>query len=111
MRERYFAANTFLFHQGEPGESLFVIQQGRVEVLRMQPEGMQTVDQLHQGDVVGEMALVTGTPRMASAVAIEPTEVLEIHPRGVRDADVTIPSYPPQYQPSLHAPAEMSFGT
>ena len=77
MHERYFDANTFLFHQGDPGESLFVIQRGCVEVLRMEPEGMQTVDQLHQGDVVGEMALVTGIPRMASAVAIEPTEVLE----------------------------------
>jgi DNA-binding response OmpR family regulator len=77
MRKRYFATNTFLFHQGDSGESLFVIRQGCVEVLRLQPEGMQTVDRLHQGDVVGEMALVTGTPRMASAVAIEPTEVLE----------------------------------
>ncbi len=78
MRPRHFDPDAFLCRQGDPGESLFVIQQGFVEVLIDTADGMTPLNWLRQGDVVGEMALVSGDARIASVVARQPTDVLEL---------------------------------
>lgn len=78
MHPRHFDANEFLCRQGELGASLFVIQYGLVEVFMNSPQGKIPVGRLRRGDVVGEIAVMTGGPRLASVMAIEPTDTLEI---------------------------------
>jgi CRP/FNR family cyclic AMP-dependent transcriptional regulator len=70
---RNIARNAVFIHEGEKGDSLFVILSGRVKVFVADQEGREMVLDIHgPGDYVGEMAL-DGRPRSASVVALEPT--------------------------------------
>lgn len=55
-----------LFHAGEPGEEMYFIQRGEVEIIL--PDGRSIVT-LGAGSFFGEMALVLGSPRNATAIA------------------------------------------
>jgi CRP/FNR family cyclic AMP-dependent transcriptional regulator len=70
---RSIARNTVFIHEGDRGDSLFVILAGRVKVFVADAEGREMVLDIHgAGDYVGEMAL-DGRPRSASVIALEPT--------------------------------------
>ena len=70
---RSIARNTVFIHEGDQGDSLFVILAGRVKVFVADAEGREMVLDIHgPGDYVGEMAL-DGRPRAASVMAMEPT--------------------------------------
>ena len=65
--------------QGEEGTSLFVIADGEIEVVVRQPGGEDvTVDTMARGAVLGEMALLTGDPRAATARARDGALVYEV---------------------------------
>jgi small-conductance mechanosensitive channel/CRP-like cAMP-binding protein len=73
-----FATTEHLIEQGAPGDSMFLLVRGRVEV-RLRREGQTTVvAQLGAGDCLGEMSLLTGDPRTATVVAVAEVEALEI---------------------------------
>lgn len=76
---RLCAAGDTVIEQGEPGHSLFIIVEGAVKVVRRMPDGKQLeLARLGEGSFFGEMALLSGAPRLASVVALEDTEVLEV---------------------------------
>jgi CRP-like cAMP-binding protein len=64
--------------EGDRGRSLFVVASGRLRVEKARPGGALVLARLGEGDFFGEMALLSGDPRMASVVADEDSEVLEI---------------------------------
>jgi CRP/FNR family transcriptional regulator, cyclic AMP receptor protein len=67
------------FHQGDPGDSLLVVASGLLKVVVTSEEGEEMVlVTLGPGEALGELAVVDGGPRSASAEALEPTEVLVI---------------------------------
>ena len=86
MRPRQFAAGEVLFRAGDDGDSLFVIESGLLLVTLGPAEGQApsaaTIDRLRRGDVVGEMALLTGEPRSATVIAAVPTAVWELDRTG-----------------------------
>jgi predicted acylesterase/phospholipase RssA/CRP-like cAMP-binding protein len=82
MRSRRFAARTFICRQGEPGDSLFVIQEGVAQVIVEHPGQPRLLARLRRGDVVGEMSMVTGEARSASVIATVPTQALELDREG-----------------------------
>lgn len=59
------AANTVLCQEGAPGDSLYIILAGEAEVRK----GEQIMATLGPGEVIGEMALLTGEPRSATVIA------------------------------------------
>lgn len=63
-----------LFREGDAGSSLYVVTSGSLQVRR----GGVDVAVIHPGDTVGEMAVVTGAPRSASILALEPTRLFRI---------------------------------
>lgn len=66
-----------LFRQGEAGDHLLLLTGGQVRVEREVLSGRSvTLALRHAGDVLGEMALIDGHPRSASASAIEPCQAL-----------------------------------
>jgi CRP-like cAMP-binding protein len=77
--ERVYAAGEPVIRQGDPGNSLFVIMSGRVEVTVLQ-EGAPPVRlaTLEEGDYFGEMSLMTGAPRSATVAALVETRLLEV---------------------------------
>ncbi len=77
VEDRVFPANTMLFRRGDPGDSFWVIESGRVRVFRRDEEGIEiTFSELGQGKSFGEMALLTGEPRSASVETLEETHVM-----------------------------------
>lgn len=68
-----------LVHEGETGDSLFVIRSGVVRVEKSLPgKGKAVVAKLTTGDFFGEMSLLTGDPRTASVIADAETEVVVV---------------------------------
>ena len=83
VQELVFDEGSTLMRQGEPGDDLFVVLQGRLAVLVEGDDGVaRRVDEVHTHDVVGEMALLTRQPRTATVVATERTRVLRITREG-----------------------------
>lgn len=79
VRRRVFRAGEVIFHRDDPGQVLYVIRTGRVKICLTGPEGQEIVLALFgAGDYFGELALLDGQPRSASAVAVEPTEALAL---------------------------------
>ena len=66
---------SWLFRAGEPGDSLYIVLAGRCEVVDTHE---QSILVLGRGAVLGELALVTGSPRAASVRASRDTELLEL---------------------------------
>ncbi len=66
-----------LFHEGDPGDALYVIVDGEVAV---QAEGPPLVEmaRLGPGAFIGEVALMTEQPRSATVTATQPSELLRI---------------------------------
>ena len=74
-RRHAFHQGEIIFHRDDPGTTLFVIKIGRVRIYLSSPEGQEVALAVFgAGEAFGELALLDGQPRSASAVAIEPTE-------------------------------------
>ena len=80
-RRRRYGRREILFHEGDPGDTLHLIDSGRVAVRITTPLGdVATLVVLGPGDVMGELALVGGGGRRsATAMALEKTETLALH--------------------------------
>jgi CRP/FNR family transcriptional regulator, cyclic AMP receptor protein len=74
---RNYRRGHLIFAQGEPGDSLFVISEGLVKVFVTSEEGEDMVlVTLRPPETFGELALIDGGLRSASAEAVEPTTAL-----------------------------------
>ena len=79
LRRRRFRRNEVIFHQGDPGDSLHVVAAGAVKIVLPSAEGDEAIiATLRPGDFFGELALLDGAPRSATAIALEPSETLEL---------------------------------
>jgi CRP-like cAMP-binding protein len=77
--DRVYAAGEPVIREGEAGESMFIVIEGRVEVTVREGDGPPvTLRTLGAGDYFGEMSLMTGARRRATVTAIEETRVLEL---------------------------------
>jgi uncharacterized membrane protein len=66
-----------LFQAGEPGESLFIVRSGEVELFIKDTAGQRIVLTVARaGDMFGELSLLDAGPRTATAVALTDTELL-----------------------------------
>jgi CRP/FNR family cyclic AMP-dependent transcriptional regulator len=72
-----FKAGERLLHEGESGDSVALILEGRVKVTHTGPEGHETLlDFRGAGELVGELSALDQAPRSSSVTAIEPVEAL-----------------------------------
>ncbi|WP_419876147.1 SLC13 family permease [Candidatus Pristimantibacillus sp. PTI5] len=72
LEKQAFAAGTRLFRQGDPGDQMFIIEHGTIELFSSADDQVRrSLAVLGAGEVVGEMALLTGETRSAEAVAAE----------------------------------------
>ncbi len=83
LRARRFRRNEVIMHQGDPGDSLHIVGAGAVKIVLPSAEGEEAIiATLRPGDFFGELALLDGEPRSATATALEPSETLVL-PRPV----------------------------
>jgi CRP/FNR family cyclic AMP-dependent transcriptional regulator len=72
-----YAAGEILFHQGDPGAAIYIVETGRVRIYVPTEEGQEISVILYgPGETFGEMALLESAPRSATAEAMEDTVVL-----------------------------------
>ncbi len=71
---------SWIFREGEPGDSLFIVLEGMVEVQKQLKDGSQQgLAKLGEGAVLGEMSLLNGNaPRSASALALNDVKLLRL---------------------------------
>lgn len=74
-----FPQGRAIFHEGQAGNALFVILSGKVGLYKRGKE----IAVLNPGDVFGEMALLTESPRTASAVALTMVRLLTLDERQI----------------------------
>lgn len=73
---RKFSKDTVLFREGHKGETMYIIQSGRVKITKKGPEAEKTLAILGKGEFFGEMALLEDKPRSATAVILEDADLL-----------------------------------
>jgi CRP-like cAMP-binding protein len=78
---RTFRAGEMIFSEFEPGDNFYMIQSGRVELVKIIGDVEKTLDILQPSDMFGEMAILENSPRSASAIALEEVKVLEFNRR------------------------------
>src|SRR5262252_7805307 len=65
-------AKTFLFHAGDVGDAMYLIERGKVRICVRATDGLEmTLTELGRGDFFGEMALLDGQRRSADAIVAE----------------------------------------
>jgi ATP-binding cassette, subfamily B, bacterial len=72
-----FAPGEVIVREGDPGDRLYILSQGHVEVVAEGAAGRsRRLAELRDGDYFGEVALLRSTPRMASVRGLSPTSAL-----------------------------------
>ena len=78
-RSRRFRPRQRLFREGEPGNHVVAILSGRVKVSVLTRSGREILLAVKEpGDLVGELSVIDGRPRSATATALDPVEALVV---------------------------------
>lgn len=89
---RNYLAGEYIFYQGDPGIGLHIIREGEVIIRRSDDLGHSLqLAYLSKGDFFGELALVDGAKRSASAIAIKDSQIAVIFKP---DIDEFVYAYP-----------------
>src|SRR6478752_9040970 len=76
-RERTYPKGSVILFQGDPGDSLYVLRQGRVKVVLIGEDGREVIlGVLEPGAHFGELALIDDQPRSAHVIAMEDAQLL-----------------------------------
>jgi CRP/FNR family cyclic AMP-dependent transcriptional regulator len=68
----------FFFRQGDQADSMFVLERGKVAILKSWQEREYLLQHRHAGDCFGEVALIDLYPRSASVLAVEDCRAIEV---------------------------------
>ena len=75
---RQYSDGQMVFCEHEPGNELFIVKAGKVAILKITPPDEMLLSILREGDIFGELSIVSSKPRNATAVAIGQTELLPV---------------------------------
>jgi CRP-like cAMP-binding protein len=79
FEEKMYRIGEEIFSEGDIGDSLYVINEGEVKITTTDKDGnAQVVANLYEGDVIGEMALLTGRARAGKATFISNGRLLQL---------------------------------
>jgi len=82
VQNRHLEAGEVVFRAGDPGDALYIVARGQVEVVAdssgVSPVAGKSIAELGAGHAFGEMALLSGGPRTATVRSVAATDLLEI---------------------------------
>jgi CRP-like cAMP-binding protein len=76
---RSFEPGEMIFSEFEPGDSCYLIQEGRVKLVKVIGDVEKTLDILQPAEMFGEMAILENSPRSATAIALDEVQALEFN--------------------------------
>jgi CRP-like cAMP-binding protein len=76
---RTFQQGEMIFSEFEPGDTFYLIQSGRVQLVKIIGDVERTLDILQPSEMFGEMAILENSPRSATAIALDQVKVLEFN--------------------------------
>jgi CRP-like cAMP-binding protein len=90
-----YGPGAIVFKQGDQGERLYIVKSGVLEVISTPSDGSDPVPvaYLGTGEVLGELALLTGSPRSATVRSPERAELFSIEKPVFMDLMVTLPTF------------------
>ena len=98
-----FPIGATVLQEGAPGDSLYIIKKGEVEVFTSSPQGANvTLARLTEGDFFGEISLLTGRPRTASIKVLQPAELARLTQKDFDEITVNHPEVRTILEESLH---------
>lgn len=71
-----------IFNEGDPGDTMYIIQQGRVKITKRVADVDKILMVLNKGDFFGEMAILRQIKRTATATAVDTCELLTFNKAG-----------------------------
>lgn len=75
---RDIAAGRELFREGEPGDGLFLVVSGEIDIVKQSAGGARSLAHLGAGAILGEISLLTSEARSATGRALVDTRVLHL---------------------------------
>jgi CRP-like cAMP-binding protein len=90
-----FGPGALVFRQGDQGDRLYIVKSGALEVLAAPADGAEAVPVAYMGagEVLGELALLTGSPRSATVRCPERAEVFVLDKPVFLDLMVSLPAF------------------
>ncbi len=76
---RNYFDKSILFCEHEPGDDVFIIQEGKIKITKVVGDNEVLLAVLNPGDILGEMALIENRPRSATAIAFGDAKTLVIN--------------------------------
>ncbi|MCK4235000.1 Crp/Fnr family transcriptional regulator [candidate division WOR-3 bacterium] len=74
--EKQLNTGEVIFKDGDPGDEMYLIKSGKIRISKPAGDVEKTLAVLKEGDFFGEMSVIDGSPRSATATAIEPAELV-----------------------------------
>lgn len=76
VHHRHYAKGEYVFYQGDPGLGMYVVERGKVGIVVGDNGTQQEVTQMDDGDFFGEIALLDESPRSASVIVKEDSQLI-----------------------------------
>lgn len=81
MARVFVPAGSVVLRQGDPGDALYVVVNGRLRVSVRREDIDTPIAEIGRGDIVGEMSLLTDEPRSATVTTIRDSQLLKLSKR------------------------------
>lgn len=78
VETREIAAGRELFREGDPGDGLFLVVSGEIDIVKQASGGSRSLAQLGVGAILGEISLLTSEARSATGRAVMDTKLLHL---------------------------------
>ncbi|GAA4386206.1 Crp/Fnr family transcriptional regulator [Nocardia zapadnayensis] len=79
MKPRSLRRGTALFHEGDPGDELYIVSTGKLKIGRESPDGRENLlSVVGPGEIIGELTLFDPGARSTTATAVSQTELLSL---------------------------------
>lgn len=91
--KREYKSGQVIFKDGDPGQTMFIILEGKVEITKLLGDQKTILATLDKGSIFGEMAIIDREPRSATATTISDTMMLEISREMFHDRLAHVPPW------------------